>query len=47
MAVTGCEPAAGFAVLRDQSQNENRKLREPAAVIVGQQQRPGAAPTRA
>jgi transcriptional regulator with GAF, ATPase, and Fis domain len=39
MASTGCSPDDAFAVLRQQSQNENRKLREIAAEIVARQLR--------
>lgn len=39
MATTGCDPDGAFDVLRQQSQRENRKLRDIAADIVAQQQR--------
>jgi GAF domain-containing protein len=39
MATTGCSPDDAFGLLRDQSQNENRKLREIAAEVVARQKR--------
>jgi hypothetical protein len=39
MATTGGTPDDAFAILRQQSQNENRKLREVAEEIVERQQR--------
>jgi len=39
MATTGCSPDDAFALLRDQSQSENRKLREIAAEVVTRQKR--------
>ncbi|HYD08804.1 MAG TPA: GAF and ANTAR domain-containing protein [Acidimicrobiales bacterium] len=39
MATTGCTPDDAFDLLRDQSQNENRKLREIAAEVVARQKR--------
>ena len=40
MAATGVEAEAAFEVLRQQSQQENRKLREIAEEIVARQRRP-------
>ena len=39
MNVMGCGPEAAFAVLVVQSQNQNRKVRDIAAEIVGAQDR--------
>ena len=39
MSVMGCGPEAAFAVLVAQSQNQNRKVRDIAAEIVGAQDR--------
>jgi GAF domain-containing protein len=39
MATTGCTPDDAFDLLREQSQNENRKLREIAAEVVARQKR--------
>lgn len=43
MAATGCDADAAFRLLRDQSQNENRKLRDVAAELVARQQQSGRA----
>lgn len=39
MATTGCSPDDAFDILREQSQRENRKLREIAEEIVRRQKR--------
>lgn len=39
MATMGCDADAAFDILRQQSQNENRKLRDLAAELVARQQR--------
>lgn len=39
MATTGCGPGEAFALLRDQSQSENRKLRDIAIEVVARQKR--------
>jgi len=39
MSSKGCDPDEAFTILRDQSQHENRKLREVAAEIVARQTR--------
>lgn len=40
MATAGCDPDGAFAILRQQSQSENRKLRDLASEIVARQQTP-------
>lgn len=39
MATTGCSPEEAFNLLREQSQSENRKLRDIAAEVVARQKR--------
>ena len=39
MATTGCTPDDAFDLLRQQSQTENRKLRDIAAEVVARQKR--------
>lgn len=39
MAATGCSPDDAFDLLRQQSQNENRKLRDIAAEVIARQKR--------
>jgi AmiR/NasT family two-component response regulator len=44
MATSGCDADEAFRILVQQSQHQNRKLREVAAELVDLQERPPAAP---